>query len=68
VRGAGVGAGDHRQQGRQGSGRRRGRPHRSAHERAGQAGLRRRRGRGQGAAANAGQSVGQVSQCVRRSP
>jgi len=55
--GAGVGAGDHRQQGRQGGGCRRGHPHRGAHERAGQAGLHRRRGRGQGAAANAGQYV-----------
>jgi hypothetical protein len=55
--GAGVGAGDHRGQGWESGGRRRGDPHRGAHERAGQAGLRRRRGRGQGAATNAGERV-----------
>ncbi|KAJ1259117.1 hypothetical protein BS78_10G128900 [Paspalum vaginatum] len=44
---AGVSAGGHRGQGWQSGGRRRGHPHRGAHERAGQAGLHPRRRRGQ---------------------
>ncbi|VAI20043.1 unnamed protein product [Triticum turgidum subsp. durum] len=56
-RSAGVGAGGHRAQGREGGGGRRGRPHRGAHDGAGQAGRHRRRRRGQGAAAIAGQHV-----------